>query len=106
MMRAGFTTSFRTASLPGDPAASAASLSATLYDGGGDGPLATLAPALFTHNSQVALFAFALGFAFAVPTALLLVYNGLMLGAFFAVFVPKGLGGEFGGWLLIHGTTE
>src|SRR3546814_15715066 len=29
-----------------------------------------------------------------------------MLGAFFAVFVPKGLGGEFGGWLLIHGTTE
>src|SRR3546814_9260820 len=29
-----------------------------------------------------------------------------MRGAFFAVFVPKGLGGEFGGWLLIHGTTE
>jgi uncharacterized membrane protein SpoIIM required for sporulation len=89
-----------------DPAASVEALRTTLYHAGGDDPLTVFATALFTHNAQVALFAFALGFAFAVPTALLLLYNGLMLGAFFAVFVPKGLGGEFGGWVLIHGTTE
>jgi len=29
-----------------------------------------------------------------------------MLGAFMAVFVPKGLGWNLGGWLMIHGTTE
>jgi uncharacterized membrane protein SpoIIM required for sporulation len=89
-----------------DPSASVEALRTTLYHGSSDDPLTTFATALFTHNAQVALFAFALGFAFAVPTALLLVYNGLMLGALFAVFIPKGLGGSFGGWVLIHGTTE
>ncbi len=68
--------------------------------------LVTFATSLFTHNAQIAIFAFALGFAFAIPTALLLVYNGLMLGAFMAVFSAKGLGLELGGWLFIHGTTE
>ena len=61
---------------------------------------------LFTHNAQIAIFAFALGFAFAVPTVLLILYNGLMLGAFFAVFAAKGLGPNVAGWLMIHGTTE
>ena len=51
---------------------------------------AIFATFLFTHNSQIAIFAFALGFAFAVPTVLLILYNGLMLGAFLAVFAAKG----------------
>jgi uncharacterized membrane protein SpoIIM required for sporulation len=88
-----------------DPSASAQTLRATLY-GQHQDMLATFATALFTHNAQIAIFAFALGFAFAVPTALLIVYNGLMLGAMMAVFVPKGLGPNFAGWLMIHGTTE
>lgn len=91
-----------------DPSASVESLRATLYDakkGEGDG-LAFFATYLFTHNAQIAIFAFALGFAFAVPTILLILYNGLMLGAFVAVFVPKGLGWNLAGWLMIHGTTE
>ena len=88
-----------------DPSASAESLRATLYDRKED-MLATFAAYLFTHNSQVAIFAFALGFAFAVPTVLLIVYNGLMLGAFFAVFAAKGLTWNLAGWLMIHGTTE
>ena len=88
-----------------DPSASAQTLRATLYGNHKD-MLATFATALFTHNAQIAIFAFALGFAFAVPTALLIVYNGLMLGAMMAVFVPKGLGPNFAGWLMIHGTTE
>jgi uncharacterized membrane protein SpoIIM required for sporulation len=91
-----------------DPAASAEALRATLYSKGQgqDDWLATFATALFTHNAQIAIFAFALGFAFAIPTVLLVVYNGLMLGAFLAVFASKGLGFEAGGWLIIHGTTE
>ena len=61
---------------------------------------------LFTHNSLVGMFAFALGFAFGVPTVILLFYNGLILGAFVALHVNRGLGLELAGWLSIHGTTE
>jgi uncharacterized membrane protein SpoIIM required for sporulation len=88
-----------------DPSASAEALRRTLYDRHDD-MLATFATYLFTHNSQIAIFAFALGFAFAVPTILLILYNGLMLGAFFAVFAAKGLAFNLAGWLAIHGTTE
>ena len=88
-----------------DPSASAEALRATLYDRQDD-MLVTFATYLFTHNSQIAIFAFALGFAFAVPTILLILYNGLMLGAFFAVFAEKGLAFNLAGWLAIHGTTE
>jgi len=88
-----------------DPSASTESLRATLYDRQ-EKMLATFATFLFTHNSQIAIFSFALGFAFAVPTVLLIAYNGLMLGAFFAVFAAKGLGWNLAGWLMIHGTTE
>ncbi|MFA5966204.1 MAG: stage II sporulation protein M [Sphingomonas sp.] len=91
-----------------DPSASVEALRTTLH-GHGKGKedgLAVFAAFLFTHNAQIAIFAFALGFAFAVPTVLLILYNGLMLGAMIAVFDAKGLGGEFIGWLTIHGTTE
>ncbi len=89
-----------------DPAANAEALRATIYQAKGQSWLATLAAALFTHNSQVSLFSFALGFAFGVPTMLLLVYFGLTLGAMLAVFSAKGLGLGFAAWLTIHGTTE
>jgi len=42
----------------------------------------------------------------ALPTVVLLLYNGLSIGAFIAVFTGKDLGFEIGGWLSIHGTTE
>ena len=61
---------------------------------------------LFTHNSLVAILSFSLGFAFGIPTMILIYTNGLLLGAMIASFVSKGLGIEFGGWLAIHGTTE
>lgn len=88
-----------------DPTASAETLRSTLYDSQ-DSLLTTFATYLFTHNSQVAILSFALGFAFAVPTVLLMLYNGLMLGAIYAVFAAKGLGPNLAGWLMIHGTTE
>ena len=91
-----------------DPSATAEFLRSTLYNSpkDKDGPLGVFATFLFTHNSQIAIFAFALGFAFAVPTVLLILYNGLMLGAFYAIFAAKGLGPNVTGWLMIHGTTE
>lgn len=89
-----------------DPTASYDTLRATLYhDEGADG-LSLFATSLFTHNSAVAITAFALGFAFGAPTILLLLMNGAMLGAMLHVFYSKGLGFEFTGWLLIHGVTE
>ena len=89
-----------------DPGATTESLRQTLYHEGGESGLSVFATSLFTHNARIALFAFALGFAFCVPTMFLLAYNGCILGAFIALFVSRGLGYEFGGWLLIHGVTE
>lgn len=90
-----------------DPTATAASLAKGLHEksGGGD-MLGLFATMLFTHNSEVSIFSFALGFAFGVPTALLLLYNGCILGAFYAIYTPHGLALDFTGWLMIHGSTE
>ncbi len=88
-----------------DPTASAEYLRDTLYSSHREG-LGVFATFLFTHNAQIAIFSFALGFALAVPTILLIVFNGMMLGAIFAVFAAKGLGPNLAGWLMIHGTTE
>ena len=91
-----------------NPAASEEYLRETIYgyDKDDEGWLGAFAAFLFSHNSRVAILAFALGFAFALPTAVLLLYNGLSIGAFIAVFTAKDLGFEIGGWLSIHGTTE
>jgi len=91
------------------PDASVDDLLATIYTQPGDvdqDRLTAFASFLFNNNAQIALFAFALGFAFGIPTAWLLVWNGINLGSMYAVFWAKGLGYEFTGWLLIHGTTE
>jgi uncharacterized membrane protein SpoIIM required for sporulation len=90
-----------------DPTASTAALRATLYHQlTGHEALSAMSAFLFTHNAQIALFAFALGFALCLPTAALLVYNGCSFGAFLALFVSRKLGFEAGGWLMIHGVTE
>ena len=89
-----------------DPTATAAALRETLGGDKGESALATFAASLFTHNAQVAIFSFALGLAFGAPTALLIAYNGVTLGAMMAVFAAKGVGPEFAAWLSIHGTTE
>jgi len=89
-----------------NPASSTEALRETLYSNTGEEGLSSFATMLFSHNSRVAIFAFALGFAFGIPTAVLLLYNGCILGAFVALFVSRGLGYEVGGWLIIHGATE
>lgn len=68
--------------------------------------LTVFATFLFSNNAGVAIMAFALGFAFGIPTLLLLIYNSAVLGAMLWVFADAGLGWEFGAWLSVHGTTE
>jgi len=90
------------------PASSTEDLMKALYDGGGEsgGRLTAFSSMLFVHNSQIALLCFALGIALGVPTLLLLIMNGMMLGSFFALYAGRGLGFNLGGWLIIHGGTE
>ena len=100
--------------VPGDlasgrgPGASAEALRRVIY--GEDyqplGELGAFATYLFSHNTKVALFAFALGIVFCVPSVVLLLYNGAMLGTFVQIHVDKDLGLDFMGWLTIHGVTE
>lgn len=68
--------------------------------------LTAFATFLFTHNARIGMLCFALGAAFGVPVVLLLLYNGLAIGAICAVFAGKDLTVEFLAWLAIHGTTE
>ena len=88
------------------PAASTKELRDTLFGSHGSDGLAFFSTFLFTHDAQISLLAFALGFACCLPTAFLEAYNGLTLGAFLSLFAQRGLGFEFGGWVLIHGVTE
>jgi uncharacterized membrane protein SpoIIM required for sporulation len=90
-----------------DPTATTAFLRGTLYHQvSAQDALSVMAAFLFTHNAQIALFAFALGFAFCLPTVALMMANGAMLGAFLALFASHGLLFEAGGWIMIHGVTE
>lgn len=68
--------------------------------------LSVFAAQLFSHNAQIAILAFALGFAFGVPSLLLLVQNLAMLGAMAWVYHQVGLTTDFAGWIAVHGTTE
>ena len=89
-----------------DFAASAEFLRNALYDGAAEDGLAVFAAFLFRHNAEISILCFALGFAFGVPTVMLLIINATMLGAFFALYGSHDLAFELGGWLSIHGTTE
>jgi uncharacterized membrane protein SpoIIM required for sporulation len=68
--------------------------------------LAVLATFLFQNNTVVGILAFTLGIAGGVPTLLLMVYQGLTLGAFLALHWDRGITVPFLGWISIHGVTE
>ena len=68
--------------------------------------LGVFAASLFSNNTGVCILAFALGFAFGIPTLLLLVHNLALLGAMYWVFAEAGLGLDFAAWISVHGTTE
>lgn len=89
------------------PGASSETLRATLFgkQQGATG-LSAFAAYLFSNNAQVAILAFALGFAFGVPSILLLIHNMALLGAMLWLYHGAGLTLDLVAWLSVHGTTE
>ena len=85
------------------PGSSTESLRHALFSGDGSGNFAAM---LFAHNSKVAILCFAAGLAGGLPGLLLLFQNGLVLGAFAALYAGRGLAVELWGWILPHGGTE
>jgi uncharacterized membrane protein SpoIIM required for sporulation len=67
---------------------------------------AAFASFLFTHNIQVAFFAFALGITAGIGTVIMLFSNGVLLGALAWVYASKGMMGWFWAWILPHGIPE
>ena len=88
------------------PGASPGALARTLFEDQSDEPLAAFAASLFGNNAQVSILAFALGFAFGLPSLMLLVHNTAVLGAMLWLYHGAGLTLDFVAWISIHGTTE
>lgn len=61
---------------------------------------------LFQHNFKVGLLAMATGVLAAVPTVLLMLLNGMLLGVFVAIHHQAGIYSEMWAWILPHGVTE
>ena len=94
---------------PGDvrvPGASHDALVKSLFDQTQKNGLSIFAAQLFSNNAQVSILAFAFGFAFGVPTLMLLVQNMAQLGALLWLYHGQGLSLDFMGWIAVHGTTE
>jgi uncharacterized membrane protein SpoIIM required for sporulation len=88
------------------PGASREVLHGTLFGNDGNDPMSAFAAYLFNNNAQVSILAFALGFAFGIPSLLLLVQNTATLGAMLWLYHGQGLLIDFAAWLAVHGTTE
>lgn len=88
------------------PGASREVLEQTLAVENDTGGLSVFAASLFSNNAGVAILAFALGFAFGIPSLMLLIHNMAVLGAMLWLFAGQGLTLEFAAWLSVHGTTE
>ncbi len=61
---------------------------------------------LFANNTRVGLLAFATGMLAGVPTVLLTLYNGIVLGAFASIFLHDPWPLAFLAWILPHGVPE
>lgn len=67
---------------------------------------AVFAAQLWHNNTRVGLMCFFLGFVGGVLTALLVFYNGVVLGTYTWTFHRADLAYEWWAWLLPHGVTE
>lgn len=61
---------------------------------------------LFANNTRVGLMAFATGMLAGIPTVLLTLYNGIVLGAFASIFLHDPWPLAFLAWILPHGVPE
>lgn len=71
-----------------------------------DGGKFLFASFLFSHNLKVGITAMGLGVLAAVPTMILMIYNGMLLGAFAAMHHRAGIDAELWAWILPHGIPE
>jgi uncharacterized membrane protein SpoIIM required for sporulation len=97
--------------IPGDvrsPGATSEQLLEVLRHGRdtGGGEKFAFASFLFAHNLKVGIMAMALGALAGVFTTMLILYNGMILGAFVAIHHRAGIHGELWAWILPHGITE
>ncbi len=67
---------------------------------------ASFSSQLMTHNTRVAIFTLALGITFGIGTAIMLFYNGVILGAVALDYIIAGESKFLLGWLLPHGSIE
>jgi len=88
------------------PGATREVLLSTLFGNQDKDGLSMFAAYLFSNNAQVSILAFALGFAFGIPSLMLLVQNTGTLGAMLWLYHGQGLTLDFVAWLAVHGTTE
>jgi uncharacterized membrane protein SpoIIM required for sporulation len=72
----------------------------------GGGEKAAFAAFLWQNNTKVALTSFFSGFLFGIPTSLLVLTNGAVLGVYTFTFHSHGLAYEWWAWILPHGVTE
>ena len=90
------------------PEASTEALRAALYDADSTAAerLAAFSMYLFNRNAGIGILCFGLGFAAGLPTLFLLFVNGLILGAFAALYAQRGLGSDLWAWIAPHGVFE
>jgi uncharacterized membrane protein SpoIIM required for sporulation len=98
-------------SMPGDnrlPGSTPEHLRSVLTSGReqGSGSKFLFASFLFAHNLKVGLLSLCFGVLAGVPTIYLLVYNGMLLGAFTALHHRAGIYTDYWAWILPHGVTE
>ncbi len=72
----------------------------------GGGEKFAFASMLFGHNLNVGIMAMALGALGGVFTTVLILYNGMLLGAFVAIHHRAGIHSELWAWILPHGISE
>lgn len=72
----------------------------------GSGEKFAFASFLFGHNLKVGILAMVVGVLGGIFTSILILYNGMMLGAFIAIHHRAGINGELWAWILPHGITE
>lgn len=68
--------------------------------------LSAFALALVANNTRVALMSFALGIAGGVPTVVVTLMNGALLGSMAALYDRHGVDASFWAWVLPHGIPE
>lgn len=70
------------------------------------GVKASFSAELMTHNIQVTIMTMAAGITWGAGTFILLLYNGVVLGAVAADYIADGQATFLAGWLLPHGSVE